>query len=752
MAEGHATELAQLSGTDAVLAILVVALPIVASLVVFLQGKKHWRGGAAFVLAAVGATVLIMGRFLLRTLQGGEPVGWSVEWFSIGQYHFEFGFLLDNLSVWLASLVSLLAFLIVLFSTHYMHEEPNAKLRRYYAAKSLFIAGMLGTVLMDNFLLMFIFWEIMGLCSYLLIGYWYHKDSAATAAKKAFLTTRLGDILLMVGIILLMVEFHTLSYREIFANLDQASKGMLYAAGLLIFGGAVGKSAQFPLDLWLPDAMEGPTTVSALIHAATMVKAGVFLVARSFPIYVENPESFVIIGVIGGITALYTASMALVALDIKRVLAFSTLSQLGYMFLALGAGGIYYVNSADHSGVGFTAAMLHLMNHAFFKALLFLGSASVILGMHHHQDLRDMGGLRHKMPKTYATMMVGTLAIAGIIPFSGFWSKDEVLATTFKAGSYDPVFTLLWVMGVLTALMTTFYMFRMMFLAFHGTPRTEHAEHAHESPGVMTGPLVVLAVFAAIAGLWLVTPLAGGFEAVITYPYDEYLGHPHHAAPFDILVGIMTEPKTYLSLGVAVLGIFLARKYTKGLPDKEADEPAMVEVEEHAQKLWMGIGLGAAIPAAVAVALGILWVLGALGDAITGGGAAATVGGFFAPALKLTGAIGAIIVLGVGLLTGIALARANGLRAYAYHRYYVTQMVYEPLGNYVSVGIATVSNLFDRRVIDGAVNGIGSLTLWKGAFLQRMQDGRISSYLNTLAIGAALLLAFLVLIVPEVRW
>ncbi len=647
--------------------LLIVGLPLLASLVTFLRGKTMWRGGAMFpVIAVSGSLLASLYLFWIHILQGQAVTDTATTWFTIGQFEFKFGFLFDNLSVWLATLVSLLSLLIVVFSTHYMHEESDEKLRRYYSVKALFIAGMLGTVLMDNYLLMFIFWEIMGLCSYLLIGYWYHKDSAAIAAKKAFLTTRLGDILLMVGIILLLIEFQTLSYREVFASLEGADKTLVFWASLLIFGGAVGKSAQWPLDIWLPDAMEGPTTVSALIHAATMVKAGVFLVARSFPLFVVNPDTFIVIGVIGGITAIYTASMALVALDIKRVLAFSTLSQLGYMFLALGAGGIVYVES--HNGIGFTAAMLHLMNHAFFKALLFLGSASVILGMHHHQDLRDMGGLRHKMPKTYATMMVGTLAIAGIIPFSGFWSKDEVLATAFKAGHYDPTFTLLWVMGLVTALMTAFYMFRMMFLAFHGAPRTEHAEHAHESPGIMTGPLIVLAIFAAIAGLWLVAPLAGGFEAVITYPYSEDLGHPHHVAPFDILVGIMTEPLTYLSLAIAVAGIFLARKYAKGLPAKEAAEPT------------------------------------------------------------------------------------SGVRGLLYNRYYVTQAIYEPIGNVLAVGIAKLSNLFDRKAIDGTVNGVASATMWEGAWLRRFQDGRLSTYLSVLTIGATVFLVFVFLIVPEVMW
>ncbi len=663
----HATGITQIAGMDLTAAILIVALPLFASLGIFLWGKSQWRGGAMAAVVAVSGSLVASLYFFVRMLGGGEPVGWSVEWFSIGAYTFEFGFLLDNLSVWLATLVSLLSLLIVVFSTHYMHEEPNEKLRRYYAVKALFITGMLGTVLMDNYLMMFIFWEIMGLCSYLLIGYWYHKDSAAVAAKKAFLTTRLGDILLMVGIIILLVTFKTLNYRELWAHPDfNSSNPTLFWAALLIFGGAVGKSAQFPLDLWLPDAMEGPTTVSALIHAATMVKAGVFLVARSFPLFVLNPDTFVVIGVVGGFTALYTASMALVALDIKRVLAFSTLSQLGYMFLALGAGGLVYVEHGN--GIGFTAAMLHLMNHAFFKALLFLGSASVILGMHHHQDLRDMGGLRHKMPKTYATMMVGTLAIAGIIPFSGFWSKDEVLATAYEAGEINIAFSLLWVMGLLTALMTAFYMFRMMYLAFHGKPRTEHAEHAHESPSVMTMPLIILAVFAAIAGLWLVTPLAGGFENVITYPYSHDLGAHHAMAPMDILVKIIQEPKTYLSLAVAVTGIVLANKYRAGLPAKEKEVPT------------------------------------------------------------------------------------KGFRAVLYNRYHVTQLVYEPLGNVFALGIAKLSSFFDRKGIDGAVNGFAKAAWWESGRLRTWQNGRISTYLTSMVIGATILIALMIALIPSIRW
>jgi NADH-quinone oxidoreductase subunit L len=658
-------ELQTLAGTDLYLALAIVGLPLLGAAATFVFGRYGmWRGGAVFPIAAIAGSFLASLYFLVPKVSGGADLGWSTTWFTAGGIEFPFGILLDNLSVWLAALVSLLSLLITVFATSYLADEPDVKLRRYFAVKSLFVGGMLGTVVLDNYLLLFIFWEVMGLCSYLLIGYWYHKDSAAIAAKKAFLVTRLGDILLFLGIILLATTFGTVSYRELFGMLGDpatvaANRDVLFWAGLLIFGGAVGKSAQWPLDIWLPDAMEGPTTVSALIHAATMVKAGVYLVARTWPLYValglggglSGETLFILIGAVGGFTALYTATMALAATDIKRVLAFSTLSQLGYMFLALGAGGVLYLHTND--GVGFTAALLHLMNHAFFKALLFLGSASVILGLHHHQDLREMGGLRGKMPITHATMLVGSLSIAGIIPLSGFWSKDEVLATAFTAGQdVNPLFTVLWAMGILTALLTAFYMFRMMFLAFYGKPRSEHAEHAHESSSPMTVPLMVLAVAAALSGLWLVA--GDGFSALIHYPY--WGAADYHSGGY-ILGHILASPLTYVSLAVAIVGIGLAvRRYRAGLPASEVDEPS------------------------------------------------------------------------------------RGWRRLLYRRYYVTEVVYEPLGNYVAYGMARLSAWFDRRGIDGAVNGIANTADRTSARARRWQDGRLTTYMSSIAVGVVALL------------
>jgi proton-translocating NADH-quinone oxidoreductase chain L len=662
-----------LQSTDLYFALAIVGLPLLGSALTFALGRYGmWRGGAAFPILAMAGSLGLSAYFFARHLGGAPDAGWSTLWFTAGGIPFHFGILLDSLSVWLAALVSLLSLLITIFATAYLADEPNEKLRRYYAVKSLFVAGMLGTVLFDNYLLLFIFWEIMGVCSYLLIGYWYHKESAARAAKKAFLVTRLGDILLFMGIVMLAVTFKTLSYRELFGMDLAAHRDTVFWAGLLIFGGAVGKSAQFPLDLWLPDAMEGPTTVSALIHAATMVKGGVYLVARSWPLYValgaggglSGETLFILIGAVGGFTALYTATMALAATDIKRVLAFSTLSQLGYMFLALGAGGLVFLHT--NSGAGFTAAMLHLMNHAFFKALLFLGAASVILGMHHHQDLREMGGLRRKMPITHATMLVGSLSIAGIIPLSGFWSKDEVLATAFLAGGQNGLFTLLWGMGILTALLTAFYMFRMMWLTFYAKPRTEHAEHAHESPAAMTAPLMILAVAAAASGLWLV--VGQGFSTLIHYPYWDSRGAAEIHSTGYILGHILTSPLTYVSLAVALVGIlYAARRYKAGLPESEAPEPT------------------------------------------------------------------------------------RGWRGLLYRRYYVTEAIYEPLGNYVAYGVAKVSDWFDRRAIDGAVNGIAGTTERTASRARRWQDGRLTTYMSSIAVGVALLLG-LVFAMAILHW
>lgn len=487
---------------------IILFLPLLAAAVITLFTQKNRNLSAGL---SIGAVAISFGMSVLFVaVNGWEPAEagkLSINWLSIGDaLHFDFGFKLDPLSLAMTLMVTGVAALIHIYSVGYMHED--AGFSRFFASLSLFTFSMLGIVLSNNFLQTFIFWELVGVSSYLLIGFWYEKPSAADAAKKAFITNRLGDFGFLLGILFFFgavgsVSFSAIAAHDItalanpgslltsdIANFDSTLFGFgivsnqtaITIGGLLIFCGAVGKSAQFPLHVWLPDAMEGPTPVSALIHAATMVAAGVYLLCRVF--FIFTPDALQVISYVGGFTALLAALIAVQQNDIKRILAYSTLSQLGYMVMAVGLAG--------QSGP--TPAMFHLTTHAFFKALLFLGSGSVILAMHHEQDIWHMGALRKKTPVTFWTFMVGTLALAGLWPFSGFFSKDSILAL---AHEHNPLlFGVTWLVAVLT----TFYMFRLVFVVFYGSTKSKHAEHAHESPGVMTWPLRILAVLSLVGG------------------------------------------------------------------------------------------------------------------------------------------------------------------------------------------------------------------------------------------------------------
>ena len=532
-------------------------------------------GGAlfAFVLSALISYEFFTSQYYLDHAFPGYYTE-QMAWFSIGTIEINIGFYIDSLSCLMMLFASFISTLIFVYSIGYMHGE-GVKKRRYYAEVSLFLVGMLGLAVSSSFLEMFVFWEIMGLCSYLLIGYWSFthpngddaSDNAASAAKKAFLVTRLGDICLMGGMFVLLFEFKSLDYVDIFGSVSAVAlnnPSMVMLASLLIFGGVIGKSAQFPLLDWLPDAMAGPTTVSALIHAATMVKAGVYLVARCFPIFTQNPEVMLFVGVIGGITAFFAATMALNNMNIKKVLAYSTLSQLGYMFVALGAGG-YLMALGMQSGdthlmaagaIGYTAGCLHMVNHAFFKALLFLGSGSVIHSTG-TEDMREMGGLHSKMRVTSITMLIGSLSIAGFPLFSGFWSKEVVLETIMDAGHYGAggyLFTIMWVLAVVTAFMTAFYMFRMWYMTFKGRPG-HGTEHCHgESPRSMTVPLMILAPFAAALGVILLF----GFGDYLTISYDAGmfrigLGHGHGILGW--LEDIFLSVYTYITIALVLVAI-----------------------------------------------------------------------------------------------------------------------------------------------------------------------------------------------------
>ncbi len=459
---------------------LILFLPLLAAGIIALFTLRNKTVSATLSIGAIVAGFV----FTLTVIKFG---GWearelSLNWLSIGNLSVDFGLKLDRLSLMMLLIVTGVGSAIHIYSYGYMHDDPGFS--RFFACLSLFTFSMLGIVLSNNFLQLFIFWELVGVSSYLLIGFWFEKASAADAAKKAFITNRLGDFGFMLGILMIFVAAGTLNFGTIHEQIISNPAlfgGAATLAGLLIFCGAMGKSAQFPLHVWLPDAMEGPTPVSALIHAATMVAAGVYMLCRVF--FIFTPDALTVIAWIGGFTALLAALIAVQQNDIKRILAYSTLSQLGYMVMAVGLGGP-------------PSAMFHLTTHAFFKALLFLGAGSVIHAMHHEQDIWKMGALRKKMPVTFWTFLVGTLALCGVPPFSGFYSKDAILAQALHAHNY-PLFAI----AALVAVLTTFYMFRLFFVAFVGEPKTHEAGHAHESPGVMIWPLRILAVLAIIGGV-----------------------------------------------------------------------------------------------------------------------------------------------------------------------------------------------------------------------------------------------------------
>ena len=538
---------------------LIPVFPFLAFILISLLPKKGlwWEDGGGYAIAGAGGALALSVWVIWEVLNGhtltvGAP---TFDWLVIAGFKITFGIWIDQLTAVMLLVVSIVGTLVVVYSGGYMHEEAERR-RRYYAEIMLFISVMYGLVIASNYLEMFIFWELVGLCSYLLIGFWYERPAAASAAKRAFIVTRVGDIMFMAGIIIIFKYVGSFDFGTLFANNAAATtaampKDMLTLATALIFGGAIGKSAQFPLHEWLPDAMEGPTTVSALIHAATMVKAGVYLTARTYPLLIHSPESLLFVGIIGGITALLAATVALAANDIKRVLAYSTISQLGYMILGLGAGGYLVIHGGSEAG--YAAATFHLMNHAFFKALLFLCAGSVIHSVGTN-DMRLMGGLGRKMPITSITMLVGALAIAGIPPLSGFWSKDEVLSAVYGAGEFHFTFFILWAMGVATAFLTAFYMFRMWFLTFSGSARSEY--HAHESPKIMTVPLMILTALALTSGAALF--IGAGFKAFILGSLGSIPVEPETETLGEIASAVFTSPFTYLVLGLVIVGILSA--------------------------------------------------------------------------------------------------------------------------------------------------------------------------------------------------
>ncbi|ODS30989.1 MAG: NADH dehydrogenase I subunit L [Candidatus Scalindua rubra] len=526
----------------------VLLFPIVGTIINGLFGKKLNTSLVGFIACTAIGLSFLVSIFVFMDLLKLPPEHRLFEkefflWIGSGTLEAVAGLQVDPLSTVMILVVSGVGFLIHVYSVGYMHGDDGY--HRYFAYLNLFTFSMLLLVVANNFLLMFIGWEGVGLCSYLLIGYWFEKRSASDAGKKAFIVNRIGDFGFILAIMLVFVTFNTIDFTDVFhAAPEHLQQGSLIATviTLLLFVGAIGKSAQIPLYTWLPDAMEGPTPVSALIHAATMVTAGVYMVVRCNVLYTLAPFSLTIVAIIGGATALFAATIGLAQNDIKRVLAYSTVSQIGYMFLACGVGA-------------FITGIFHLVTHAFFKALLFLGSGSVIHALGGEQDMRKMGGLRPHLPTTYKTFLIGTLAIAGIPPFAGFFSKDEILLEAFTKGSL-----LFWGLGAFAAFITAFYMFRLLFMTFHGKSNMDKhvEEHVHESPISILFPLVILAFLSIVGGFFgfptasainsFLAPVMGGGEHLGMVDGGEL-----HHAPNKLMFSMMG-----VSTGIAIVGIVLA--------------------------------------------------------------------------------------------------------------------------------------------------------------------------------------------------
>ena len=657
----------------------------------------------------------------------------SLTWLPLGSINFSMGFLFDSVTAIMLLVVTIVSSLVHIFSIGYMHGDPRYP--RFFAFLSLFSFSMLFLVVSDNLLGIYIGWELVGVCSYLLIGFWFEQDAPANACKKAFMTTRVGDVGMFIGMMMLFTKFRTLSLygdEGIFAlasNLTAGDMTWLSIAGVLIFCGAVGKSAQIPLHTWLPDAMEGPTPVSALIHAATMVAAGVYLTARMFPIL--TADSSLVIAYVGGITALVAATIAIVRFDIKRVLAYSTISQLGYMMLAIGAGS-------------YVAGLFHLTTHAFFKALLFLGSGSVIHAFHaaHHahdhnhghdddhahtdahaasfdsfgidpaQDMRHMGGLRHKMPITFVTMLIATLSIAGVpYIFSGFWSKDAVLVEVlYRAISWDSVHHyILFAMAALAAVITAFYMFRLIFMTFTGEPRNQEMhDGAHESPLKMAIPLIILAVLSfPIVNKW-------SFEKYVKQPEQPHVHAPKHAQ-YD-----SSQDVLHAQLGVSD---------AHAAEDAHHDDTAAHHSPDHDKAhnivvplsfviVIIGVGLSAlfyywrkfsadAVAARLRPIYTLLWNKYYFDEFYDGVLVALTVAGS-----KVLG------LFDLRFIDGIV----NGV------------------GVVVQAGCSRVAGWFDNTFVDGLVNLIARITWSVGGRIRRVQTGMIQNYLLAVLGGVVLLI------------
>jgi NADH-quinone oxidoreductase subunit L len=613
---------------------LVPALPLAGAIVNLVVGRRlrEWSGWLASAVVAAAFVVALIALAQLVSFSPADRLSIShlYEWITVGSFHVGINFRVDPLSMTMILVVTGVGTLIHVYAIGYMHGDE--RFSRFFVYMNLFVFFMLTLVLADNFLLMYLGWEGVGLCSYLLIGFWFERPDAARAAKKAFIVTRIGDTAMLVGIALIFVTFHSLDFgRVLHGAAGAVSTGTVTAIALLLLAGAVGKSAQLPLHVWLPDAMEGPTPVSALIHAATMVTAGVYLVVRTHVLFEDSGVALTVVLIVGLATALYAATAALGQDDIKRVLAYSTISQLGFMFFAVGLKA-------------YAAAIFLLVTHALYKALMFLSAGSVMHGMHNETDLKKMGGLWTLMPATATAFSIGALALAGVPPFAGFFSKDEIIAAADQTGHY-----VAYVLALLAAFLSALYIARLVFLAFFGKRRSD--EPAHESPPIMTLPLALLSVGAVAGGLLGLTAAGGTIARFLT---------PVVGAPAEPTSGLSEVQLTLISVAIAVAGIGVAYLfYASGRIDWLARRERNEDLHRFLEKGW--------------------YIDAAYAEAVEGPG-------------------------------------KGSARFLAF--------------------------VVDRKVIDGAVNGVGEVFRWLASVGRRIQTGFVRNYALGFLLGAVVLLVY----------
>jgi len=667
---------------------LIPLFPFIAFVFILFFGKRTPEEGGYVALGAV-ALAFLMSLVIVGSVITSDhlEVIDGITWINEG---IKFGLLIDQLTAVMLIVVSMVGMLVVVYSLGYMHDDPSK--RRYYAEICLFITSMFILVISSNLLQMFMAWEIMGLCSYLLIGFWHEKPEARSAQMKAFFVTRLGDVFFLIGMILIYVELGTLNMVEIFENGHLLKESTFLgvdvatAATLLLFGGAVGKSAQFPLHIWLPNAMEGPTTVSALIHAATMVKAGIYLIARFFPIFALSTTTMTTVALVGGFTALIAATMAIVMTDIKRIVAYSTISHLGFMTLALGAGG-------------YAAGVFHLLNHSFFKALLFLACGAIIHATHTN-DIREMGGLRKKMPKTFIVAFIGAWSLSGFPFLSGFWSKDAILASVYTTTYlHYPFNQIAFLLGMGAALMSGIYIFRWFFIIFTGE-EGEKSKHAHETPNVMLYPLIVLAVGAAAS--WLV--IFAGFDGWITQVLPHELLEQGHEGEGGHMIVVV------LSIAFAAIGVGTAAAI-------------------YYKKMISSSSIVAKFKPIHTVIVNKYYLDGFYYKTIW----------FFAYYLcPNIWQFDKVIINGIVNFTGHATTFIALRIIEPFNMKVIDKGIVDNAGH-LTVRFAMDNGDFDHEVVDGSVNAISTISFYGGRVLRLVQTGVIQNYAGAIIVGFSLI-------------